>query len=218
MSRVFSAEHCKKLSIARRSRITTTATKEKMSYTHKLAYAEGRRISSQLGKPRSVEVRLKISRGLKGFKRPPFSEEHRKKLGESHKGQIAWNKGFTNHEVGKNCGCFICKPPPIKMGEKNPAWIADRTKLVKKQERNDSAYKDWRKSVRDRDGWKCKISNGDCLGKVVAHHILPWRDYPELRYEPNNGITLCRFHHPRKRTEEMKLSPYFTELVMSNSN
>ncbi len=103
-------------------------------------------------------------------------------------------------------------------GASNPKWIADRTQLVKKQERNDSAYQEWRKSVRDRDGWVCKMSNGDCLGKVVAHHILPWRDFVELRYEINNGITLCRFHHPRKRADEMKLSPYFQSLVTSNRN
>ena len=29
----------------------------------------------------------------------------------------------------------------------------------------------------------------------------------------NNGITLCFAHHPRKRAEEKRLSPYFMELV-----
>jgi len=42
------------------------------------------------------------------------------------------------------------------------------------------------------------------------------RDYPELRYEVNNGITLCHFHHPRKINDEMKLSPYFQELIKVN--
>lgn len=101
----------------------------------------------------------------------------------------------------------------IQKGENHPRWIADRTKLAKTQERNDSAYKEWRKSVRDRDGWRCKISNSDCLGKVIAHPILPWRDHQELRYDINNGITLFVFHHPHKRDEEMRLSPYFQALV-----
>ncbi len=102
-------------------------------------------------------------------------------------------------------------------GENNWKWFADRSLLVKKQERGDSAYKEWRKSVRDRDGWECKMSNGDCLGKVVAHHILPWAKFPELRYEVNNGITLCSFHHPRKRAEEMQLSPYFQSLLINET-
>ncbi len=40
-----------------------------------------------------------------------------------------------------------------------------------------------------------------------------WREYPELRYNINNGITLCHAHHPRKREEEAKLSPFFQQLV-----
>jgi len=35
-------------------------------------------------------------------------------------------------------------------------------------------------------------------------------------YEVNNGITLCHFHHPRKRKDEIKLSPYFMELIKTN--
>lgn len=98
-------------------------------------------------------------------------------------------------------------------GEKHYRWMSDRSKLKKKQERNDSAYHEWRKSVRDRDGWQCKMSNSDCLGKVVAHHILSWSKFPDLRYEINNGITLCRFHHPRKRDDEIRLSPYFQSML-----
>lgn len=48
---------------------------------------------------------------------------------------------------------------------------------------------------------------------IEAHHILGWEEYPKLRYEVNNGITLCRAHHPRKRAEEKKLVPYFMGLI-----
>lgn len=101
-----------------------------------------------------------------------------------------------------------------KTGPLSMRWIKDRTKLVKKQERNDSAYKNWRKQVWMRDEYKCKMKNNNCLGKIEAHHILGWTDYPELRYELNNGITLCHFHHPRKRSEVAKLSPFFKELLL----
>lgn len=124
------------------------------------------------------------------------------------KGTIPWNKGKKDVQEPWNKGL-----KGYKKGTEHYRWIADRTKLVQKQQRNDYAYVEWRKSVRDRDGWKCKISNGDCLGKIVAHHILPWAKFPELRYEVNNGITLCRFHHPRRREDEMKLSPYFQNML-----
>lgn len=60
---------------------------------------------------------------------------------------------------------------------------------------------------------KSRIYNIDCSGQIEAHHILGWKSYPELRYETNNGITLCHAHHPRKREDEAKLSPYFQKLV-----
>ena len=71
----------------------------------------------------------------------------------------------------------------------------------------------FKKEVKRRDNDKCRINNKDCEGKVVVHHILNWKDYPKLRYDVNNGITLCQAHHPRKRKDEAKLSPYFQELV-----
>lgn len=129
------------------------------------------------------------------------------------KGDRAWNEGMKGISLNRN---FIDNNPS-KPGELSFHWKKDRSTLVKRQERNDSAYKGWRKSVRDRDGWLCKMVNSDCLGKVVAHHILPWAEFPELRYEVNNGITLCNFHHPRKRDEEMRLSPYFQSLLVNET-
>lgn len=98
--------------------------------------------------------------------------------------------------------------------ENHPRWISDRSKLKKsRSQAYDYAYKLWMREVKNRDGWKCKISNDDCSGRLEAHHILGWKSHPELRYEINNGITLCHLHHPRKRSEEERLSPYFQNLV-----
>lgn len=168
--------------------------------------------ASKIGKPSGMLGKVAHNRGKK------MSEAQKLKLSLALKGRTVWNKGKINEyslvrsKEGKES--FREK----MSGRNNHRWIVDRTKLAKRQERNDSAYKEWRKSVRDRDHWKCKISNGDCLGKVVAHHILTWSKFPELRYNINNGITLCRFHHPRKRSDEMKLSPYFQKLLLSNRN
>jgi len=105
------------------------------------------------------------------------------------------------------------KLPKIS-GPKHYLWISDRTKLKKyygSEERRSPAYKFWSKSVKDRDSWKCKIC--DCKKGLIAHHILGFTYYPELRYDINNGITLCPAHHPRKREDEAKLSPFFQGLV-----
>ena len=99
-------------------------------------------------------------------------------------------------------------------GEKSYNWIEDRTQLKKSDDRRfDTEYKYWTFKVKERDGGKCKIYNKDCNGRLEVHHILNWVNYSELRYEINNGITLCHAHHPRGRKNEAKLSPFFQSLV-----
>ena len=99
-------------------------------------------------------------------------------------------------------------------GENNHNYKKDRTRLVKNEKKHlDGRYREWMFAVKNRDNWKCRIADVNCDGRLEAHHILSWKDHPELRYEINNGITLCHAHHPRKRSEEAELSPYFQQLV-----
>jgi predicted restriction endonuclease len=59
----------------------------------------------------------------------------------------------------------------------------------------DSQYKDWRKKVYTRDKYKCRWPNCILKRKLNAHHIKTWADFPGLRFDVNNGITLCKYHH-----------------------
>lgn len=63
-------------------------------------------------------------------------------------------------------------------------------------------YKDWRQAVFQRDGFRCQIC-GQVGRKLNAHHIKPFKDYPKLRYEVSNGITLCEKCH-REVHKEMR--------------
>jgi len=147
-----------------------------------------------LGKKLSKEHCRKISGALNGRR---LSEETKQKM----KGRISWNKGREFYQI---------------KGEKHPRWVKDRNKLIKnveKHERNNKEYYHWRWLILKRDEHICRINNKDCKGRVIAHHILSWRDFPELRYEVNNGITLCQAHHPRKRAEEKRLIPFLQGLV-----
>lgn len=62
---------------------------------------------------------------------------------------------------------------------------------------DDPAYKKWRQDVAKRDGFKCRWPNCNSKSKLQFHHIKRWADYPNLRFDVNNGITLCRKHHDK---------------------
>lgn len=135
------------------------------------------------------------------------SKETILKLRASHLGQVHSDESRKKMRENNNA----------KKGELNPRWIKDRTKLKISEDRRNSRNNDWVRQVKKRDDFKCKIYNKECNGQLEVHHILSWRDYPELRYDINNGITLCHFHHPRKYEEEKNLSPYFQELINTNN-
>lgn len=128
------------------------------------------------------------------------------------KGQNTWEYALSkvNREYQKQV-------TSERKGELHPRWIKDRTLLIDEhKDRGGQLHRDWSRSVKNRDKWKCRIQNKDCDGRMESHHILSWKDHPELRYELNNGITLCKFHHPKKRADEIRLSSYFIELLKSS--
>lgn len=59
---------------------------------------------------------------------------------------------------------------------------------------NDFRYADWRNAVFQRDDYKCRRCDIHSW-KLRAHHIFEWADYPELRYDVENGETLCNQCH-----------------------
>jgi len=76
--------------------------------------------------------------------------------------------------------------------EKSPVWKGGiRTKRT---ERITLEYKNWRNSVFKKDDYKCSNCNENSTN-LQAHHILSWRDNPDLRYIIENGITLCKTCH-----------------------
>lgn len=66
------------------------------------------------------------------------------------------------------------------------------------KKRNNYKYRKWRSDVLERDG-KC-VECG-CTENLVAHHIKEFALYPLLRFELDNGITLCDECHKRLHKE-----------------
>lgn len=75
---------------------------------------------------------------------------------------------------------------------------------------DDPLYKTWRKNVYKRDKYQCRWPNCNCKRKLNAHHIRRWADFPHLRFDLNNGITLCKTHHDLiKGMEDAYSSSFF---------
>jgi hypothetical protein len=69
-------------------------------------------------------------------------------------------------------------------------------------------HKKWIKDVIKRDGFLCQWCHKE--KNLVAHHIMEWDKYPELRLEISNGLTLCRSCHMRhhKNSKGHKQTPW----------
>ena len=62
-----------------------------------------------------------------------------------------------------------------------------------------SIYRNWRKSVLKRDNYTCQFC-GKRGGKLHVDHVKPWIEYPELRFDIDNGRVLCQPCHAKTDT------------------
>lgn len=99
------------------------------------------------------------------------------------KGMIPWNKGI----------------PFLNLrGKNHPNWKGGVTHL-RRGLRDTLEYKQWRKSVFERDDYTCQ----SCFkrgGELQADHIKPWSTHPELRTSLSNGRTMCKECHMKTET------------------
>jgi hypothetical protein len=70
------------------------------------------------------------------------------------------------------------------------SWINRGTKGFKAKPKSKEAA--WSKQVRERDNHICQRCKGQ---GIHAHHIAPRGRRPDLKFDVNNGITLCHQCH-----------------------
>jgi 5-methylcytosine-specific restriction endonuclease McrA len=75
----------------------------------------------------------------------------------------------------------------------------------------DAQYREFRKKVRARDRFKCKMCQSK--EKLQVHHIIRWTDSPWLRYDVTNGITLCKECHNSIKGSEHIWASYLSKLI-----
>ena len=96
----------------------------------------------------------------------------------SQKGKKPWNKN---------------KPWLSRRGSNHHNWkggISQINNTLRQLFMHTIEYKNWRRNTFKRDGFTCQIC-GEKGGKLRANHIKRYVDYPDLRIDINNGITIC---------------------------
>lgn len=77
-------------------------------------------------------------------------------------------------------------------GENSPRWKGGVE--FHRQERATFEYNQWRKAIFTKNSYTCQCC-GKHGGELNAHHIFNWKDYPDLRYNIDNGVTFCQECH-----------------------
>ncbi len=107
----------------------------------------------------------------------------------------------------------IRRKPDTAHLHKVEVWEKIRQTMLKKKggvstqnaiERHSSKFRIWRTAVFERDNFTCQHCS--IRGKYLhPHHIKPFCDFVDLRFDVNNGITLCSNCHQQEH-RKIKLS------------
>lgn len=92
-------------------------------------------------------------------------------------------------------------------------------KLSKKENqlKHSEEYIKWRYEVYRNDNYTCQIC-GAKGKRIEAHHIKKFSDFPELRFDIKNGITLCFNCHRQICGKEKLVEKYFLGLKENGVN
>lgn len=189
-----------------------------MKKGHKLSEETRKRMSeAKKGKtPKNIKLFIEARK-----KYIPSEEQNKKRSEDykakgikppSRKGQEAWNKGKTGiysqetkDKIAKSVSDYLKEHPLVyteearkKIGdahraEKSTFWKGGVSKENRTERQifcSSPEYKKWRRDIFERDEFicqKCTIKGG----KLRAHHIKRYIDYPDLRLDLCNGVTLC---------------------------
>lgn len=82
-----------------------------------------------------------------------------------------------------------------------------------KRNYDDPQYEQFRKDVLKRDKYKCQMPGCKSKIKLQVHHIKKWSRASALRYDTNNGITLCKQCHKLITGKERHYEKVFESII-----
>ena len=110
------------------------------------------------------------------------------------------------HSAETRAKMVVANRKVARYGADNPLWKGG-ARDQRKREMKGYPYRDWRAAVFTRDNWTCQCC-GVRGGYLEADHIKPWCAFPDLRYEVDNGRTVCRPCHMKLDTHGYKARKY----------
>jgi len=147
------------------------------------------------GHPQTEEARKIMSEKKKAFY--ASHPEAREALRQAHLGKAIpeeVRKKISESNAGREFSVELRKKISESLqGEKHPNWKGGITP-INTRIRGSREYKLWRKAVFERDNYTCQ-NCGQVGGYLEADHIKPFALFLELRFDINNGRTLCRPCH-----------------------
>jgi len=177
--------------------------------------------SGMLGKQHSEETRLaqRINNiGKHSFKHTEEAIEKIREAGRRRKGCSSPFKGKTYAEIGRDPSPLAGIPRPKEVIERIVATkiknsLAKNGKLY--EERDSSFLYEFNRACKTRDNKICqhcglkqkdivKVGN-QTKDYLHVHHIKPWKDFPELRFDVTNGITLCWECHLKAENKQIAI-------------
>lgn len=72
-------------------------------------------------------------------------------------------------------------------GDAHPNWTGGTKK-------RNHQHATWAQTVISRDSARCVKCDAQGV-ELHAHHVKPWKQFPELRFDLDNGITVCAYCH-----------------------
>lgn len=114
------------------------------------------------------------------------------------KGRVSHNKGIPlSDETKKKMSAKLRGRKKSAEGRLNSALGH-----VRSTNRKSYVHRQWIAAINEKHDFRCAHCNSE--DGLHAHHIKPWKEFPDLRFDVTNGILLCRVCH---RIEEAKSNP-----------